>query len=83
MEEIIRNPKTVKDLAKEIKHLCDGYWSRKISEAEARELVIYWSLYEGKKLFKATELNSTITKIIGINRAELIIKWLEGTQIKL
>jgi uncharacterized protein (TIGR04540 family) len=83
IDEIIRNPKSIKAMAEEIKKLCDGYWSRKISEAEAKEIVIYWSRSQGGKLFKATELNSTITKIIGMKRIVLINKWLDGTQIKL
>ena len=83
MNDIIRNPKTVKDLAGEIIKVCDGYWSRNINENEAKDLINYWSKDEAIKLFKGKELNSTVTKIIGKRRVELINKWLEGTQIKL
>jgi uncharacterized protein (TIGR04540 family) len=83
MLDIIKNPKTVKGLAGEIINLCDGYWSRKINEDEAKEYIRYWSQYEGIKLFKGDKLNSTVTKIIGKKRSKLINLWLEGTQIKL
>ncbi|RBP59313.1 uncharacterized protein (TIGR04540 family) [Alkalibaculum bacchi] len=83
MQEILKNPKTVKDMAEQIKYLCDGYWSRKITEKEARELIHYWENHEGDKLFKATEFNPTIKKIIGKRRVKLIEKWLQGCQIKI
>lgn len=83
MSEIIKNPKTVKGLASEITRVCDEYWSRQMEESVAKQYIIYWSKYEGKKLFKGEELNSTITKIIGKKRVDLVNKWLEGTQIKL
>jgi len=83
MNDIIRNPKTVKDLASEIIKVCDGYWSRTLNENEAKDLINYWSKNEAIKLFKGKELNSTVTKIIGKRRVELINKWLEGTQIEI
>ena len=82
MNDIIRNPKTVKDLANEIIKVCDGYWSRQIPEANAKEFITYWSKHEAIKLFKGKELNSTITKIIGKKRVDLLNKWLEGTQLQ-
>ncbi len=81
MNDIIKNPETIKSLAHEIKIVCDGYWSRQISEYDAKEYIIYWAVHEGKKLFKGNELNSTLSMIIGKRRIELINKWLEGTQI--
>jgi uncharacterized protein (TIGR04540 family) len=83
VSEIIRNPRSIKALADELIEVCDGYWSRELTEERAKEFIIYWSKYEAKKLFKGKELNSTITKIIGKRRVELINKWLEGTQITL
>ena len=74
--DIIRNPRTVKTLASEIIKVCDSYWSRQISESDAKELITYWSKNEAIKLFKGKDLNSTITKIIGKRRIELINKWL-------
>lgn len=81
MNDIIRNPKSIKSLANEIILVCDNYWSRQLSENEAKEFIVYWSKHEGIKLFKGKELNTTITKIIGKKRIELINEWLEGTQI--
>lgn len=81
MTDIIRNPKTIKDLAEEIKRVCDSYWAREISEDVAKEYVIFWSKHEAGKLFKGKDINSTITHIIGKNRIELVTQWLEGTQM--
>lgn len=83
MQEILKNPRTIKDMATQIKFLCDGYWSRSISEKEAKEMVFYWGNHEGRKLFKGKDLNPTIKKIIGKRRIELVEKWLQGYQIKL
>lgn len=83
MNSIIKNPRTIKALADEIIKVCDGYWGRELTEETAKEFIAYWSANEGKKLFKGKELNSTITKIIGKKRVELINKWLEGMQIKM
>lgn len=81
MEEIIKNPKTIKSLANEIISVCNNYWSRKLSEENAKNYILYWSKHESKKLFKGNHLNSTITKIVGKKRVDLLNKWLEGTQI--
>lgn len=83
MNDIIRNPKTVKALADEIIKVCDDYWARQIPEDNAREYIAYWARHEGKKLFKGKELNSTVTKIIGKKRIELVNRWLESTQTEL
>ena len=83
MTSIIKNPKTVKDLAREIIKVCDGYWGRELSEQAGRDYIIYWSLNEGKKLYKGNEINPTIKLIIGKKRVELLEKWSEGVQIKL
>lgn len=80
MDEIIRNPRNIKELANEIIKVCDGYWARQIPEGSAKEHVVYWSRHEGKKLFKAKEFNPTVVKIIGKKRVELLEKWLEGYQ---
>lgn len=83
MSDILRNPKTVKDLAKEIISVCDGYWSRQIDADEAKEVILYWSKFQAKKLFKGTDFNPTIKKIIGKQRIELLNDFLQGTQIEL
>jgi len=81
MNGIIRNPRTIKSLAEEIIKVCDAYWSRNISEEVGREYILYWSKSEGNKLFKSSELNSTIKKVIGKKRVELISKWIEEIEI--
>jgi len=82
MNDIMRNPETVKSLAHEIKKVCDGYWSRQISEDNAKKYMTYWAVHEGKKLFKGKEFNSTLSMIIGKRRIDLISNWLEVTQIE-
>lgn len=83
MLDIIKNPRTVKGLAGEIIRVCDGYWSRSLKEDEAKEYIRYWSQYESIKLFRGGKLNSTITKIVGKRRIELVKRWLQGTQISI
>lgn len=80
MSDIILNPKTIKLLAVEIIRVCNGYWSREMSENEAKHIINYWSKHENYKLFKGKELNPTIIKTIGAKRVRLINKFLEGVQ---
>lgn len=82
MVDVIRHPKTVKELAAEIMKVIDAYWGREIKESELRDIIIYWATHENNKLFAGNELNSTITKIIGKRRIELVNKMLEGTQLE-
>lgn len=72
MKQIIRNPKTLKELAYEINAICDKYWDGKIKEEEAKEYIFYWN----KELFNQKELNPTIKKIIGKRRQKLIETWI-------
>ncbi|MHC6179093.1 TIGR04540 family protein [Clostridium sp. JNZ X4-2] len=58
-----------------------GYWSRSLKEDEAKGYIIYWSRYEEIKLFKGDKFKSTVTKIIGKKRTDLVKRWLQGTQI--
>lgn len=81
--DIIKNPKNIKCLARQIQLLCDGYWERSISEIDAIQMTRYWASTEAKKLFKAAEYNPTVLILIGKKRADLLSKWLSGFQIKL
>lgn len=82
MEQIIRNPKSIKELAFEINRVCDAYWGREMTEKEAREYITYWKTNESKKLLKGTQVNPTVKKIIGKKREELISKWLKELKVK-
>jgi uncharacterized protein (TIGR04540 family) len=79
--EFLKHPKAVKELAAEIKSAADAYWGREITEKELREIVIHWATHENRMLFHGADLNSTVKKIIGIKRTELVNKMLEGTQL--
>lgn len=83
LTQYIRNPRTVKLLAEEIKVVCDDYWARKINEDMAKDYILYWAEHEGKKFFYGNELNPTVRKMIGSKRKELIDKFLYGTQFSL
>ena len=78
--ELIKHPKTVKDLAAEIKKACDAYWGREITEIELKEILFYWASKEGKKLFQGNDYKPAIKKIIGKQRQELLNKILENFQ---
>lgn len=83
MEPIIKNPKSIKGLADEIKRVCDAYWGREMTESEAKGYIEYWANKENRKFFRGPEINPTIKIKIGKKREELITKWLEGTQIRM
>lgn len=82
MIDVIRHPRTVVELAKEIMKVADAYWGREIKESELREIIVFWATHENRKLFAGSNLNSSITKIIGKRRVELVNAMLEGIQLK-
>lgn len=73
-------PTKVKEIATEIIKSCNDYKARKISNDELKEVILYYATKYPEKLFNGAELNSTVTKIIGKQRIELINKILEGYQ---
>ena len=81
---ILKNPTTVKGLAKQIINASDGYISMSMSEKEYRDLIIYFAQHHGKKLFSCKEhgkLNPTIENRIGKKRVQLVDLMLTGYQI--
>ncbi len=83
IHQFIRNPGTVKELAKEINKLCDSYWSRNITEQTLKEYILYYASKHGDKLFQGPVINPTIRKIIGKKRLTLLNIMLDGTQFSL
>lgn len=79
--DIQRHPRSVVNLAKELKNLIDAYWSRDISEEQMREYVLYFAKYEKKKLFRANDYSPTIKQRVGKKRLEVIDKVLDGYQM--
>ena len=70
---VIRNPLTVKQMAKQVKIACDLYVSLKLSERHFKELVWHYAGVHGNKLFGRNGfLNPTLEKIIGKKRKELV-----------
>jgi len=81
--DIIRNPSGVRQMAAEMKKLVDTYWSRRISEKEARELIIYWATYYPQYIFRANDYNPSIKQIVGKKRLAFVDVALQGFQAKL
>jgi len=81
---ILRNPTTVKVLAKEIIVASDSYIAKQMDEKEYRELIVYYATYHGKKLFSNNgSLNPTIKDRIGSKRCYLVKLMLQGLQISI
>lgn len=78
--EFIRYPKTVVQLAAEIKKAVDLYWNRGLEEQDLRELIMHWA-GQGM-LLERQSLTKTIKKIVGKKRERVILKMLEGYQFK-
>jgi uncharacterized protein (TIGR04540 family) len=81
---LLRNPTTVKLLAKQIITASDDYISMSMEEREYRELILHYARCHAKKLFsysKPGEVNPTIQNRIGKKRMQLIELMLEGFQI--
>lgn len=76
----IRLPKTVVQLADEIKRAVDMYWNRELAEIELKELC--WAWASSEMLLKSNELNTSARKIIGKKRTDIVLRLLEGYQNK-
>lgn len=81
IDEFIRFPKTVVDLAKEINMAVDAYWNREITEAELKELIWCWA--GTRMLLKADDYNITAKRLCGKKRMALVDKLLIGYQHKI
>lgn len=81
MQDILRNPTSVKLLASQIILACDYYIAKKITEKQFKELIFHYASHHGKKLFSKDGINPTIVNRIGKKRLELLDIMLEGFQI--
>lgn len=81
--DIIKNPTTIKLLAQQLIKACDLYLSLRMNEKELKDLINYYGMHHGKKLFNGKSLNPTIVNRIGKKRTELVSKMLEGFQISI
>lgn len=80
---VLKNPATVKSLAKQIIAACDSYIELKIPEKQLKELIMHYASLHGKKLFSYNGLNPTIVNRIGKKRTELVNIMLSGFQNKI
>lgn len=69
---------TVVELAEEIKKVCDYYKQGRVTEDELKEYLQYWAEHDDDKFFKDGNYNTSISKIIGKKRIEIIDKVLKG-----
>lgn len=86
--DILRNPTTVKLLARQLIVACDSYLSLSMPEKQLKELLFHFASQHPKKLFTLSGnspggLNPTIANRIGKKRCDLIQRLLEGFQRKL
>lgn len=70
MDKYIKIPKTVVQLAEELKKSCDAYWNRELDEKGLKELLTGWS--KNSMLLQDNDINRSIKKIVGQKRIELI-----------
>jgi uncharacterized protein (TIGR04540 family) len=83
---ILKNPTSIKMLARQIITASDDYISMKMDESQYRALIIYYAKNHGKKLFSPLmpgRLNPTVLNRIGKKRAELVKIMLSGYQMVL
>lgn len=71
-QEYMKYPSTVKALAAEIKSACNAYFSRKATNEEIKEIILWYASSQPDKLFWGNEINPTVSKIIGKKRLRLI-----------
>lgn len=79
-EKYIAYPLTVKSLAEEIIKVCDDYKARKLSNEDVKEQIWWYAAKAPDKLFNGSDYNSTVKKIIGKRRIELLDTLLDGFQ---
>ncbi|MNN42983.1 hypothetical protein D3C76_434670 [compost metagenome] len=77
LTQYLNSPRTIKELGKEIRLVCDDYWGRVISEDIALSQIKYWAQNESIKMFQGKELNPTLKIVIGKKRELLLKKFLE------
>lgn len=78
--DFLRHPQTVRLLAEEIIKVCNDHKARRINDKTLQEIILYWATYEGEKLFNGNEFSSSIVKIVGKRRINLLGKLLNGFQ---
>lgn len=79
----IKNPKSVKALAKELIKICDLYWTGNESEEILKSYINYVARHNKLLENNGKELNRTIRTIIGKRRVALISIMLDGYQLQL
>lgn len=76
--EYMKYPATKKELADEIKKVCDNYFARRITIEELTETLYWYANNCSEHIFDGpAELNSTISLLIGKKRIKLISKILD------
>lgn len=81
MNNYILYPKSVVQLADEIKKICNNYWENNISADEVKKYIEVWAkdtefLFYNNEI-KEENLNKSIKKIVGKKRINLIFTLLK------
>lgn len=79
----IRNPRSLKLLAKEIIRITDDYWTGKISEMILKDYLHYVASNTKLLANNGEDINITVKLAIGKKRTALVMKMLEGYQIRI
>lgn len=69
--DLIKNPKNVKEMAYNLRELCDRYWERSLTEKEFEKYLNYYFENHGDKIFKGEEFRRTIEVVCGEERLKL------------
>jgi len=86
--DILRNPTSVKTLARQLIAACDAYLSFNLTEKQLKELLLHYASHHSGKLFTLSgkssgSFNPTIINRIGKKRCGLIQLLLEEFQMKM
>lgn len=80
IEKYMAYPLTIKGLAYELINVFNDYRARKIDNSTLREVVFWYADNCPEKLFNGADLNTTIKRVIGIQRTNLLNTVLDGYQ---
>ena len=79
----IRNPRSLKSLAKEIIRIADDYWTGKIDESILRDYIHHVANKTKLLANNGTDINITVKLAIGKKRMALVMEMLDGYQMRI
>lgn len=73
-------PQTIVGFSEELIKIIDDYMARKISNAELKEIILFYAETNAGKLFNGADYNITVKRLIGKKRIDVLNTILEGYQ---